>query len=170
MSSRQNSLPIDDSASFAKSFEQQVNKELVVASFEEGSQPSIHLDPNPLSRGLQVPSRSKSPSSGFEYPAILQKFDIGKEDWKRFTNEVSSHASLTKGQWTETIGRASGAVLIGSFLVGAFSIIPGIVVGHKWRQKQEKINFKAADESGALLECIQKWNQDFFFPRKLAVR
>ncbi|MCJ1329176.1 hypothetical protein MMC10_005854 [Thelotrema lepadinum] len=123
-----------------------------------------------FARGLQVPSRKKSPASGFEYPIALEKLEISKEDWDRFSNEVRSHASMTKKQWRKTIGTATGTIFVGALMVGVLSAVPGVIVGQKMRDKREKMNFKAASESGALLECIERWNRGFFFKRGLAVR
>ena len=91
-------------------------------------------------------------------------------DWKAFTSEIASHASLTKSQWMATIGRATGTVFMGGLAIGFFAIIPGVIVGKNLREYQEKKNLQAASNSGALLSCIERWNKDYFFSRGLAVR
>ena len=165
---------------FPRDFEENLNRELVIASLNVG-EPSAGLaspaegssssrDIPTLARGLQIPSKAKSPASGFEYPIILEKLGITQEDWTRFSDEVRSHASMSRKQWRDTIGTAAGTVFVGSLMVGVLSMVPGVIVGKKQRDKKEKENFKAASESGALLECIQRWNKDFFFQRGLAVR
>ena len=164
---------------FPQEFEENLNKELVVASFEDDPQSSgawsveeqaATTDASALARGLQVPSRRKSPASGFEYPTAVEKLGISKEDWDKFSDEVRSHANMTKKQWRKTIGAATGTIFVGALMVGFLSAVPGVIVGQKMRDRREKINFKAASDSGALLECIERWNRDFFFQRGVAVR
>lgn len=164
---------------FAQDFEQQLNRELLIASFEEGSKPSTPQEAETTSssaqslfssRGLQIPSRSKSPLSGWKFAPVLENFGIAEADWKIFTNEISSYAALTKSQWAETIGKATGTIFIGGLAIGLLAIIPGVIVGKKWRERQEKQNLQAASDSGALLRCIERWNKDYFFSRGLAVR
>ena len=167
-------------SAFPQEFEENLNKELIVAALEDDPQPSgawsgeeeqsATLDVSALARGLQVPSRRKSPASGFEYPSAVEKLGISKEDWDKFSDEVRSHASMTKKQWKKTIGMATGTIFVGALMVGFLSAVPGVIVGQKMRDKREKTNFKAASESGALLECIERWNRDFFFQRGVAVR
>ena len=167
-------------STFPQEFEDNLNKELIVASLDDiapspgtpslDGESSSSKSTSALTRGLQVPSKAKSPASGFEYPPALERVGISKDDWKRFSDEVRAHAGMTGKQWRETIGTATGTVFAGALMVGFLSAVPGVIVARKMRNKREKMNFKAASESGALLECIQRWNQEFFFQRGLAVR
>ena len=177
--SEEQSIPRTQSR-FQQLFETNLNQELLLATFKENSHsatsipsevgtssPSATLD---LGHGLLIPTKAKTPASGFAYLPALEKLDITKDDWTRFSDDIRSHARMTRKQWTETIGTATGTIFFGSLMLGFLSAVPGIIVGKKVRDKKEKKNFKAAGESGALLESIEKWNKDFFFSRGLAVR
>ena len=117
-----------------------------------------------------MPSRSSYVSSGFKYPTVLQRAGVSEESWSAFTLEIQQHAKLTASQWLTTIGGAAGTLALGSMMIGFFSVGGAAVVGHKMRRKREKQNLRAAEESGALLQCVRKWNEDYFMPRKLIVR
>ena len=167
-------------ATFAEYFEANLNRELLIATLDDDLQAPIDtgLEDVPYSttssstvaRGLQVPSRAKSPASGFQYPPILEKMGVSQIEWEKFSDEIRSHARMNKTQWAQTIGGATGTIFTGSLMLGLFSVIPGIVIGKKMRDKHEKRNFQAASQSGALLESITRWNRDYFFLRGLAIR
>lgn len=123
-----------------------------------------------LLRGLQVPSKSFYVSSGFEYPRVLQRAGVSEESWSAFTLEIQQHAKLTSSQWLTTIGGATGTLALGSMMVGFFGVGGAAVIGHKMRRKHEKQNLRAAKESGALPQCVKRWNEDYFMPRRLIVR
>ena len=123
-----------------------------------------------LLRGLQVPAKSSHVSSGFKYPPILARADVSKESWSAFTQELSQHANMTPSQWLTTIGGALGALAVGNMMIGFLGVIPSVVVGHKMRKHREGLNLKAAVQSGALMTCVKRWNEDYFKSKGLVVR
>ena len=123
-----------------------------------------------LMRGLQVPARSPYVTSGFKYPQILTRAGVTQQSWTTFTDEVKHHAQLSAHQWITTIGWSLGALGLGGMMVGIFGFIPSAVVGHKLRKKQENHNLTIAAESGALIQCVQHWNEVYFKPRRLLIR
>lgn len=124
----------------------------------------------PLTRGLQVPSRITYITSGFKYPSILYRAGISLDEWKAFTSQVKSHASLSIKQWTVTVGSGLGLGLIGLPALGFVALVPVGLLGHKMRKKQEHRNFKRADEYGFLSQCVEQWNVSLFNAKGLAVR
>ena len=124
----------------------------------------------PLTRGLQVPSRITYITSGFKYPSILHMAGITLDEWKAFTSQVKSHASLSIKQWTVTVGSGLGLSLIGIPALGFVALVPVGLLGHKMRKKQEHRNFRRADEDGFLSQCVEQWNVSLFNAKGLAVR
>lgn len=123
-----------------------------------------------LTRGLQVPTRSSSPTSGYPFPEILQQAGVRRDDWSTFTREVRKHASLSKSQWAVTLAGSSSLALLGAIWMGGFTVIPATVLGHQMRRRKEHLNFTVADDSGALAQCVGRWNRFYFRAKGLAVR
>ena len=71
-----------------------------------------------LPRGLQVPSRGKTITRGFEYPAALAETGVTAKVWEAFNDEIRSYAKLSRKQWLETVRGTTGAILVGGLCVG----------------------------------------------------
>lgn len=129
-----------------------------------------HATESVLTRGLQVPSKFQTVTSGFKYPQLLSSCNVSKDQWSIFTNEVKSLAKLDSSQWLTTIGAGAGTWLVGGLLIGWLSLIPAAVVGQKMRKHKEHDNLLAAAEGGLLATCVQRWNKTYFNSRGLAIR
>ncbi|MCJ1365368.1 hypothetical protein MMC16_004489 [Acarospora aff. strigata] len=129
-----------------------------------------HAPESVLTRGLQVPSKFQTVTSGFKYPQLLASCNVSKEQWSVFTNEVKSLAKLDGTQWLTTIGAGAGTWLVGGLLIGWLALVPAAVVGHKMRKHREHDNLLAAAEGGLLATCVQRWNTNYFNSRGLAIR
>ncbi|KAI4133938.1 MAG: hypothetical protein LQ347_001945 [Umbilicaria vellea] len=123
-----------------------------------------------LSRGLQVPSRTRYASSGFTFPIILEDAGVSREMWTEFTKEISSHASLSGGQWLTAIGGGAGIGFVSMWVFGPLGLLPAALVGHKVRGEKEHLNFAAAKHDGAIVACLKRWNESYFSPKGLSVR
>ena len=165
-------------SNFQNEFETKVNQEMGYSGYSDTQALIIpptatspgYAEESVLMRGLQVPAKSPYVTSGFKYPRILARAGVTKESWTTFTNEVKHHAHLSAHQWVTTIGWTLGALGLGGMMVGIFGFIPSAVVGHKLRKKQENRNLVTAVESGALIQCVQHWNEVYFKPRRLLIR
>jgi len=129
-----------------------------------------HAPESVLTRGLQVPSKFQTVTSGFKYPQLLSSCNVSKDQWSAFTNEVKSLAKLDSSQWLTTIGAGAGTWLVGGLLIGWLSLIPAAVVGQKVRKHKEHDNLLAAAEGGLLATCVERWNKNYFNSRGLTIR
>lgn len=123
-----------------------------------------------LTRGLQVPTRFHSLYSGFPFPEVLRRSGVTHEEWIQFTHEVKRHASLSASQWMVTVAGGASLVIIGSPFMGLFSFLPAAAFGHRLRTHKERLNFLLADQTGALAQCVARWNKTCFKAKGLAVR
>ena len=127
--------------------------------------------PEPLlPRGLQVPTRHHTLTSEYPFPPILLLAGVDKGTWLLFTAEVRKLASLSGPQWAITIGGSSAIAILGGLAINAFSFIPAAVWGHRLRCAMELENFALAYSSGALAECLGRWNRSYFRGKGIAVR
>ena len=122
-----------------------------------------------LSRGLQVPSRGKTITRGFDYPTSLAESGVTAKDWEAFNDEIRSYAKLSRKQWLETVRGTTGAILVGGLIVGFFGLAAAYL-GVNMRRNRETRNFVAAKKSGTVIECITRWNTEYFFEKGLVVR
>lgn len=129
-----------------------------------------HAPESVLTRGLQVPSKFQTVTSGFKYPQLLASCNVSKEQWSNFTGEVKSLAKLDGSQWLTTIGAGAGTWLVGGLLIGWLALIPAAVIGQKMRKNREHDNLLAAAEGGLLATCVQRWNTTYFNSRGLTIR
>lgn len=129
-----------------------------------------HAPESVLTRGLQVPSKFQTVTSGFKYPQLLASCNVSKAQWSAFTSEVKSLAKLDSSQWLTTIGAGAGTWLVGGLLIGWLALIPAAVVGQKMRKNRELDNLLAAAEGGLLATCVQRWNTTYFNSRGLTIR
>ena len=129
-----------------------------------------HATESILTRGLQVPSKFQTVTSGFKYPQLLASCNVSKEQWSVFTSEVKSLAKLDGSQWLTTIGAGAGTWLVGGLLIGWLALIPAAVVGQKMRKNREHDNLLAAAEGGLLATCVRRWNTTYFNSRGLTIR
>ena len=123
-----------------------------------------------LSRGLQVPSRTRYLSSGFAFPVILEQAGVTKQMWTSFAQEISSHASLSPKQWLTAIGGGAGMGFVGVWAFGPIGLVPAAMIGHKVRSKKERQNIAAAKYNGAMVACLKRWNDTYFSQKGLAIR
>ncbi|KAI2786962.1 hypothetical protein POX_g09359 [Penicillium oxalicum] len=146
------------------------DKELLFAprSHEPGLAPSVSL-----SRGLQVPTRTGTTTSGFPYPTDLARYDISQEQWQQFTEVICDEAKLSRQQWQTVIGKGLGTLALGGLMIGALSAIPALFISRHVRRRQEQRNIIAA-MAGArgerLSRHISEWNRTFFQPRGVMIR
>lgn len=131
---------------------------------------SGHATESVLTRGLQVPSKFQTVTSGFKYPRLLAACNVSKEQWSVFTSEVKSLAKMDGSQWLTTIGAGAGTWLVGGLLIGWLAFIPAAVIGQKMRKHREHDNLLAAAEGGLLATCVQRWNTTYFNSRGLSIR
>ncbi len=141
-----------------------------VSPIVPGNNEPGHATESVLTRGLQVPSKFQTVTSGFKYPQLLASCDVSKEQWSSFTGEVKSLAKLDGSQWLTTIGAGAGTWLVGGLLIGWLALIPAAVVGQKMRKSREYDNLLAAAEGGLLATCVQRWNTTYFNSRGLTIR
>ena len=123
-----------------------------------------------LLRGLQVTPHSTNPSSGFPYPPLLASSNVSRSSWAAFTAEIQSMVKLSTQQWLTTVGAASATLSVGALMVGFLAVIPSVIVGKKYRKAREDDNLVAADKSGELASCVERWNREYFASRGLVVR
>ena len=123
-----------------------------------------------LLRGLQVTPHSTNPTSGFPYPPILASHKVSQSTWVDFTSEIQSMAKLSTHQWLTTVGAASATLSVGALMVGLLAVIPSVIVAKKYRKAREDDNLVAADKSGELAKCVERWNREYFSSRGLVVR
>ncbi|KAF7718853.1 Uncharacterized protein PECH_007165 [Penicillium ucsense] len=126
-----------------------------------------------LTRGLQIPTRTGTTTSGFPYPAELAHFGISQHHWQQFTELICEEAKLSRQQWSTVIGKGLGTLALGGLMIGALSAIPAIWMTRHVRRRQEQRNFIAA-MAGArgerLATHISEWNETFFRPRGVMIR
>ncbi|MCJ1429880.1 hypothetical protein MMC29_007795 [Sticta canariensis] len=123
-----------------------------------------------LTRGLQIPTRHNRLTSSYPFPEVLQQAGVTRDEWRAFTREVRKYASLSKSQWAGTLAGTFSITLLGFIFVGGFAIIPATIYGFRMCSKKEHLNFVFADHSGALAQCVSRWNQSYFRAKSLAVR
>ena len=123
-----------------------------------------------LLRGLQVPTKHSNVASGFKYPTILRNTGVTKQSWSAFTREIKHYSRMSKSQWFTTIGVSAGTAVFGSMMIGFVSVIPAAAIAHKMRRNREELNFITAELSGALDNCVKRWNDNYFKAKGLVVR
>lgn len=121
-----------------------------------------------LTRGLQVPSKSEYFTSGFAYPPLLANYNITRQDWTRFTQEITSEAKLSPRQWSTAIGKGLGVLAIGGLMIGVFSTVPAYLTARRVRRNHEHRNL--VYKSSQLSRKIERWNETFFAPRGILIR
>jgi hypothetical protein len=139
---------------------------------KDGTEPGF-APTDALSRGLQVPSKSARLSSGFEYPAVLARYDVSEGDWERFTRDITAEVKLSPQQWRTVVGAGLGLLVIGGMMVGFFGAVPAYLAARKRRQHHEERNLVAAVAEGSasrLSSKITSWNESFFQPRGVVIR
>lgn len=172
-------LPSDP---FSKSYEEQVNREMRngigsssdTPEYQDYCQPLLPSNVEPgyaqesvLERGLQVPMRSRLITSGLSYPDVLAKCDVSEEQWSAFTLEITESAKMTQNQWTTTIGKGVGTLVVGGLLLGWLGAIPAVVVATKSRQRREEENLRTSNQ---LQQKVEGWNETYFRPRGILIR
>lgn len=123
-----------------------------------------------LLRGLQVPTKHSNAASGFKYPTVLRNTGVTKQSWSAFTREIKHYSRMSKSQWLTTVGVSAGTAVFGSMMIGFVSVIPAAAIAHKMRRSREELNFITAELSGALDNCVKRWNDNYFKAKGLVVR
>ncbi|KAL9108083.1 MAG: hypothetical protein Q9227_007058 [Pyrenula ochraceoflavens] len=172
---------------FKESFEKNVNLELrretpvahVTENPTEPREPFLtpeHASPgiaseSALRRGLQIPTRSKTITSGFPYVEALSDAGVGEQEWSTFTSEITQIARMTSGQWTTTVGKGLGTLVVGGLVVGVLGVVPAAMVARLVRQRTEARNVHDARRDGAQLQLlVEQWNETYFRSRGILVR
>ncbi|KAJ9325363.1 hypothetical protein DTO027B5_7372 [Paecilomyces variotii] len=148
-----------------------LEKEPLIRPAESG-EPGFATE-SALRRGLQVPTKSRHITSGFEYPTVLARYDIPEVDWARFTGEITNTAAMSRRQWTTAIGRGLGTFAVGGLLIGFMGAVPAVVVAKKVREHREQQNLAQAMSPGStssLPRKIELWNESYFKPRGIIIR
>ncbi|CAG8935569.1 unnamed protein product [Penicillium salamii] len=126
-----------------------------------------------LNRGLQVPFRSTTCSSGFDYPEELFSYGISKDQWAQFTQTICQEAKLSRQQWTTVIGKSLGALGVGGLMIGFLGAIPAVFIARLSKRRQEQRNLIAAMagvDGNHLARHITHWNETVFRPRGILIR
>ncbi|KAE8383821.1 hypothetical protein BDV26DRAFT_287237 [Aspergillus bertholletiae] len=121
-----------------------------------------------LTRGLQIPSKSAYPTSGFVFPPLLAQYDITPADWERFTSEIMTTARLSGKQWTTAVGKGLGVMVIGGLMVGFLGAIPAYYVARRAQRNREEMNMIIGSKE--LRAVIDRWNGELFEPRGVLIR
>ena len=114
-----------------------------------------------LERGLQIPSRRSTITSGFKLPPLLQEHRVTVEQWDLFTRELRGHARMTGSQFLTFVGYSIGFGLVWNFFP-VFGVIPSTIMSHKLAKRMEHQNFNTAQTSGALETFSKRWNENYF--------
>lgn len=122
-----------------------------------------------LKRGLQIPSRMGTITSGFKLPPLLQAQGVSKREWRVFTMELKSYATMHGKQLVNFAGISIGYGVLGVFIAPHLGVIPAGIMSHKWAKKTEKNNFIAAHTNGAFEPFTKRWNETYFEPLGLHV-
>ncbi|KAJ5652937.1 hypothetical protein N7507_010363 [Penicillium longicatenatum] len=162
--------PSDPLEAFDDSLDSKSKEHLLLP--EQADEPGFAIA-SKLTRGLQVPSRSGTCSSGFDYPEELSQHRISETQWSQFTQVIRDEAKLSRQQWTTVIGKGLGTLAIGGLMVGFFGAIPAVLVARHIRRRKEKRNLVSAmagEQGERLAHHISFWNENFFQPRGLLIR
>ncbi|KAJ5949771.1 hypothetical protein N7454_001355 [Penicillium verhagenii] len=162
--------PYNPSEEFEYAFDEKSMEQLLLPNHAD--EPGFAIS-STLTRGLQVPSRSATCSSGFDYPEELSQHRISEAQWSRFTQVIRDEAKLSRQQWSTVIGKGLGTLAMGGLMVGFFGAIPAVLVARHIRRRKEKRNLisaMAGEQGQRLAHHISFWNENFFQPRGLLIR
>ena len=123
----------------------------------------------PLKRGLQIPSKRSTITSGFKLPSLLQAQGVSQWKWKSFTKELGGHAELSGRQLVNFAGMSVGYGLLWNFVAPIGGFIPGAIMTRNLGKKIELENFETAQTTGALDTFTKRWNETYFEPLGLQV-
>ena len=115
-----------------------------------------------LQRGLQIPSRLGTITSGFKLPPLLQEHAVSVKQWNLFTKELRGHAIMTGNQFVTYVGASLGFGLVWNVISPFFGMIPCTIMSHKLAKKMEQSNFNRAHYTGALETFTKRWNENYF--------
>ncbi|KAJ5691775.1 hypothetical protein N7462_001198 [Penicillium macrosclerotiorum] len=166
----QDGLPPYFPSESSRYFTEEKSEQLLL--LPESNEPGLAVD-NTLTRGLQVPSRTATCTSGFDYPAELIQYGISQEHWQQFTQVICDEAKLSRQQWTTVIGKGLGTLAVGGLMIGLLGAIPAIFVARNARKRQEQRNLitsMAGVQGERLSRHIWHWNETVFQPRGIQIR
>lgn len=126
-----------------------------------------------LDRGLQMPLSTTSCTSGFDYPAELQRYGILQGDWQRFAQTICLETKVLRKQRITVIGQYPDSLAIGGVIVGILGAVPAFFVSGTARMKQQQRNLIAglADGQGeTLARHLALWNDSIFRPKGVVIR
>ncbi|KAJ5771570.1 hypothetical protein N7520_002099 [Penicillium odoratum] len=162
--------PYDLSEDFDYAFDTKSMENLLLP--EQADEPGFAVA-STLTRGLQVPSRSGTCSSGFDYPEELSQHRISEKQWSQFNQVICDEAKLSPQQWSTVIGKGLGILAMGGLMIGFFGAIPAVLIARHIRRKKENRNLATAmagEQGERLAHHISVWNETFFKPRGLLIR
>lgn len=122
-----------------------------------------------LTRGLQIPTRNRLPTSHFRLPAALVHAGVDKAAWEAFTNEINDYANLSGKEWAYLLSVGVGIGWLIAYVVPLLAPIPAGMALYKLRVKQEKLKIRDAIQGGRVDSCIERWNKTYFNVRNLDV-
>lgn len=122
-----------------------------------------------LTKGLQIPTRNRLPTSHFRLPVALVHAGVDKAAWKAFTNEINDYANLSGKEWAYVLSVGVGLGWIVAYVVPLLAPIPAGMASYKLRADQERLKIIDAIQSGRVDSCIERWNKTYFNIRNLDV-
>lgn len=122
-----------------------------------------------LTKGLQIPTRNRLPTSHFRLPAALVHAGVDKAAWEAFTNEINDYANLSGKEWAYVLSVGVGVGWLIAHLVPLLAPIPAGMASYKLRANQEKLKISDAIQGGRVDSCIERWNKTYFNVRNLDV-
>lgn len=122
-----------------------------------------------LTKGLQIPTHNRLPTSHFRLPAALVHAGVDKAAWKAFTNEINDYANLSGKEWAYVLSVGVGVGWLIAYVVPLLAPIPAGMALYKIRANQEKLKISDAIQGGRVDSCIERWNKNYFNVRNLDV-
>lgn len=122
-----------------------------------------------LTKGLQIPTRNRLPTSHFRLPAALALAGVDKVAWEAFTNEINDYANLSGKEWAYVLSVGVGVGWLIAHVMPLLAPIPAGMASYKLRANQEKLKISDAIQGGRVDSCIERWNKTYFNVRNLDV-
>lgn len=122
-----------------------------------------------ITKGLQIPTRNRLPTSHFRLPAALAHAGVDKLAWEAFTNEINDYANLSGKQWAYVLSVGIGVGWLIAHVMPLLAPISAGMASYKLRANQEKLKISDAIQGGRVDSCIERWNKTYFNLRNLDV-
>ena len=125
---------------------------------------SQEVDRSQLRRGMQIPTKRTTISSGFRMPPLLAKCGVDEAKWDTFQKEIKNHGRLSGKQWAYNVASSWGiGVLVGAVVPFA-ALFVAIPFSYNHRKEYEFSNFEIAIRCGGIETCLRRWNTSYFEP------